>query len=603
VSGSLGVCASGDACAGVYDACPTVDSPAGCQSGALCCEALEGNRCVVGDTCPGLPDPILETCLSNALQCGGADREVGACVDFSPRLDRVEGALGGGVEATWYSYQGQDALVVTNEGRGCFEAVEGEAGYTIRDLIGLATHEVVVEGQVARIDCADGAQQEVPLAALRRYLVDRPSGCAAAQFDDGCDVDADCYGIDTSFVCCDVGDARQCTPRGACPSLEPTEVCAQDADCEMGEVCCVQEQARACEPTTCGLQGLCCDLEDARVCATQARCDGIVDLCDLEAPGSCGPDAVCCPGLSGTTCFNGDACPIEEDPVAQSCLGPLLGCVGRDAEQVSCLDWSPLDLTRAQYDDQGEVIFFTRYQQEAWRTQFNGAACYDALVGPEGELVFQGLGVDQAQISVTFADGRATIGCPGAPVVVAEALLRAWLPRRPAPEGCADGRQDLCEGDEECARGEVCCDTGAGSECLTGAECVERTARPICTDTQGDEECGPGTRCCAPPLDVVQVCDPAVCGPINACCVVPPRLVCATDAACNGVFDTCDVNNAQSCAQGSLCCETLQGATCLSVGQCPAPPDPDRGDLPGARVRVLCALRPAGRLRGLEPSP
>lgn len=582
----VAVCGTANTCAGVFDACPTVGQIGGCADGSLCCDGLMGNRCVVGQECPALPDPIEDTCLSAAFGCFGADREVVSCEDWGDRLDRTEALFGDSREATFYSYLNRAAIRTNNGVAGCYEAVETEAGYAVTDLVFGGVNQITVVDQTAQIACGNGDMQEVPLAAVLRYLPPRPvaQSCDPAQVVDGCQTNAECQINGMDMVCCDAGEARECLPRDSCAQLTPTQVCQSDTDCEMGTVCCELDPVRVCEPTSCGDDQVCCELGATQVCATQARCEGRLDLCSMEEADSCPDGFLCCPSLNGLDCVEGDSCPVEQDPVAQSCIGGVLGCVARDAEQVSCQDWGELDYTRSLFDDNSQVIFFSRYQASTWAAVTGDVICYEAVETGEGTYQVRSLqGEAPVTYGLTIANGQAMIDCPDGEqdVTVTEAELRAWLPRRPDPQTCADGRQDACQDNGDCNRpGEICCDTGEGNVCLRGDECAQQSPREVCgggdelPPVEGQEECAMGTMCCALPLEQVQVCDPLVCGAQEVCCLVPSRAVCATDAECNGVIDTCVVGDADTCPNNSTCCETLQGAVCLEVNECPDAPDP-----------------------------
>ncbi len=568
------VCATRVECSGVLDHCVLGD-PLSCGNGERCCESTQGNRCIIGNACPELPDPVATSCLGGALLCFGADNALDSCTETGP-LGVIDASYVGGSNAQFFTQFGRPARRASFRDVPCFSATEGTDGrLTITDLLTDEVFAVAFNGQDVAITCPNNSTETVPRAAFDAFLPAAPAEnlCDPAARVEACQVDADCARIDPDFVCCDVGDGSICTDFRSCQGVTPQVLCNQDNECGQGVGCCERESVRVCDPIVCGGQ-LCCDVQNREVCG-------------------------------GTP----EACLFR-----QSCLAPTLECFGNALEFDQCFVFGDTGVLQADYVSGARALYYTTQNLPGRRASFDVLPCFQAIEtsGPDGYEILDLQNNGSFQITIDGQDALVTCSDQQQEVVPL-AAVQAFLPPAPPVNLCALApRNDECQIDGDCLRfgpDSICCDGGVQNLCLPGGgDCADVTPTQTCVQSA---DCPEGTGCCAQPN--VRICDPAVCGD-DICCNVESASVCSEvcllcnvrsdcegDQVCcsfTGLCSTaeacipepeCEVDG--DCNQGFECCKAGQTNSCAPTGTCP---DPCRSSADCGNGRLCCGSQSDG---------
>jgi hypothetical protein len=516
------VCGSSDECIGIYDFCDTQDANA-CGPGALCCDTLEGTRCINGQECPGVVNPLANTCLGGTLGCFGEGNTYNSCEVY--QTAGVIDARYTHVDQTqrrvqFFTREGREGRRAYNQGFACFNAIERVGGgFTITDTVTREVFQVAVAGQVATITCPNNTTQQVPAGALRDYLPVAPAAqsCSPPQgVVDDCTQDSQCAQFGPQFVCCDTGLGRRCDLNEFCEELSPAATCAADNQCGQGEGCCERAQATVCDPALCNGQ-VCCTLSNVQTCG--------------GTPGEC--------------------------QVGQSCLGDTLACVGGMPALQSCVNYDDFGVIRATYEGGGDVIYYTDTPSgdPARRATVDFLPCFQAVEVEGGYQILNLQTNESYQVMVAGQDAQ-VICADNSQETIPASALGDFLPVAPSPQSCqAPARNDECQRNSDCAGifgpQAVCCDNGLGNQCEP-VTCQFTEPRETCNV---NADCPEGTGCC--PQVQARVCDPSYCG-ADICCI-PAESPPVCDALCLLCADN------EDCEEGSVCCPF--------TGSCTAPAD------------------------------
>jgi hypothetical protein len=515
------VCATDAECESFFDFCAQ-DDPDSCPQGQQCCASANGLRCVEGDACPDPDNPFANTCLFNTFDCFGEVDELQACTNNS-NINITESTYDDDAQVIHYRSRGKDAQLSRRGEVDCFEITQGGQGLLVSDLVGGDVFPVSFDGDFARIQCPDDSVNVVRRDTFNQVVLPVPDTdlCEDAVVA-GCSDNAECAAIDENLVCCDRGDERQCLTAEGCFSNVPRRACDSDDQCFGDETCCGFETVRVCDPGLCEGQ-LCCNLEQQLACGTANECGSSLDFCQLDDPGTCPGNSLCCQTDDGNRCLETDTCPSLSDPVQQTCLGATLQCSGKAFDVLDCRDVNRTGIRRTTYSDGVGASFFDRQGQSVIVTTLEDDECFEVLDGEAGRTI-RDLSND-SRFEIVIDGAEATITCPDeTQEVVPTEAIEAYFPTRPSDETCPqDNSADQCQVDAECQNIDpslVCCAEGDAKRCNLVSTCRDLSPVALCGDSQ---ECGEGLECCGG--QSARVCDPGLCDGSD-CCTIQEAAVC-----------------------------------------------------------------------------
>ena len=139
-------------------------------------------RDVVGAYLPAQPavevctDPAqvwAASCLFSTMACSGVPGDLTACT-HDAQTDYTRAQFDNGVEGVFYTTMGRDAVRTSDLQQPCFRALASDAGFEVLDLATTLEYGVEIDGEVARIRCADDSLEIVRASDVLSYLP-RPS--------------------------------------------------------------------------------------------------------------------------------------------------------------------------------------------------------------------------------------------------------------------------------------------------------------------------------------------------------------------------------------------------------------------------------------------
>ncbi|XP_043228022.1 balbiani ring protein 3-like isoform X2 [Amphibalanus amphitrite] len=363
----------------------------------------------------------------------------------------------------------------------------------------------------------------------------KQTGCGVRCYDD-----EDCEGEDK---CCDVtGCGNICTPAakqrpGICPVAEGNDPCGEwcevDSDCPGAGKCCQTGCGKICkaadEPGFCPaqLETPNCFFRDDQ-CVSSSDCGGGQKCCDTPCGRKCtkpvGEKPMLCPNKDKLTLKSGHFCDSDHE-----CPHELKCCKNSQGDK-GCTQ-------PTEYRTTCRNIKCKR-----------GFYCVDSEKGPEC------INKPKTTCAETVCDDDASclqkqdkaVCVPHTKVGHCPLIATALRP-------CKRARV-LCETDDDCAGGDICCTAGCVRRCVTPlrTDCASvgaslcRTAGYVCQDTANGAVC----------VEDIYTCDHKRC---------PAGYVCHesfTGARCVKERQTCET---KICAPDEDCYEEEDGAICIQA--------------------------------------